>query len=62
MKGGTFMTEAETAAELHARVHNMPLYPVLEIEIYPLVSIDETLAHAKGWAAAVRAMLAQGSH
>lgn len=47
MPGGTFITEAETAAELHARVYSLPFYPDLEIEIYPLLSVDEALASQK---------------
>ncbi len=62
MKGAALITETETAVELHARVHSLPFYPILEVEIYPLVSVDEALAHAKVWAEATRAMLAQGSH
>jgi hypothetical protein len=62
MKGGALITEAESAAELHARLHSLPFYPVLEIEIYPLLSVDEALAHAKVWTEATRARLAQGSH
>jgi hypothetical protein len=62
IKGGVLITEAESAAELHARLHSLPFYPILEIEIYPLLSVDDALTHAKGWAEANRARLAQSNY
>ena len=46
-KGGISIHEAESGADLNAQLMRLPLYVFLDIEIYPLMTVEEALAQAK---------------
>lgn len=46
-KGGVSIHEAESGADLNAQLMQLPLYAFLDIEIYPLMTVEEALAQAK---------------
>ncbi|MEE9508864.1 MAG: muconolactone Delta-isomerase family protein [Candidatus Bathyarchaeia archaeon] len=47
LKGGMLIGEAESGAELNAMMTRMPLYDSLDIQIYPLMTLDEGIAQVK---------------
>jgi len=47
LKGGTGIFEVESGAELNATLSRLPFYPFLDIQIYPLMTVDEALTQAK---------------
>jgi len=55
LKGGMGISEAESGAEINRRLSRLPLFPFLDIEIYPLMTVDEALTQAKEWLEAIKA-------
>lgn len=54
-KGGMFIGEAESGAELNAKLTRLPLFPYLDIQIYPLMTFDEGIAQVKQGLEALKA-------
>jgi muconolactone D-isomerase len=54
-KGGISIHEAESGADLNAQLMQLPLYAFLDIEIYPLMTVEEALTQAKQALEAVKA-------
>jgi muconolactone D-isomerase len=46
-KGGMSIHEAESGADSNAQLMRLPLYVFLDMEIYPLMTIEEALTQAK---------------
>ena len=55
-KGGMSIHEAESGADLNAQLMRLPLYAFLDMEIYPLMTIEEALTQAKQALEAIRAL------
>ncbi|KON30020.1 hypothetical protein AC482_04930 [miscellaneous Crenarchaeota group-15 archaeon DG-45] len=54
-KGGMSIREAESGADLNAQLMRSPLYAFLDIEIYPLMTLEEALTQAKQALEAIKA-------
>jgi muconolactone D-isomerase len=53
-KGGVSIHEAESGADLNAQLMRLPMYVFLDIDIYPLMTIEEALKQAKEGLSAFR--------
>lgn len=47
LKGGMGIVEVESGAELNAMLMRLPFYPFLDVQIYPLMTVNEALNQAK---------------
>jgi len=47
LKGGAAIFEAESGAEINAMLGRLPLFSFLDIEIYPLMTVEEALNQTK---------------
>jgi len=47
LKGGMGIVEVESGAELNAMLMRLPFYPFLDVQIYPLMTVNEALSQAK---------------
>ncbi len=54
-KGGMLIGEAESGAALNAILTRMPLYDSFDIQIYPLLTLDEGIAQVKQGLKALKA-------
>ena len=54
-KGVMFIGEAESGAELNAKLTRLPLFRYLDIQIYPLMTFDEGIAQVKQGLEALKA-------
>jgi muconolactone delta-isomerase len=55
LKGGVLIGEAESGAALNAILSSLPLYTYLDIQIYPLLTLDEGIAQIKHGLEALKA-------
>ena len=55
LKGGMSIHEAESGADLNAHLMRLPLYAFLDIEIYPLMTVEEALTQSKQALEAIKA-------
>ena len=55
LKGGMFIGDVESGAELNAALTRLPLYDSVDVQIYPLMTFDEGIAQAKQGLEALKA-------
>lgn len=55
LKGGVFIIEAESGAAISAKLGRLPLFNYLDIQIYPLMTLDEGIAQVKQGLEALKA-------
>lgn len=55
LKGGMGIVDVESGAELNAMLMRLPFYAFLDVQIYPLMTVNEALSQAKQGLEAFRA-------